>query len=181
MNLPNQSSAAADVAQCQRILAHAWMVRTFVKHSPEVEEFPELMDIVRSVFDLSRALETRVDDPVGYFRMLHKKLGSLREASGKFAHDAPLASGHTNFQQAVISIAACVDSLAEILEKNYAPPAPPPSKLPALAPARGESALPCPENQPENRSPSAPAQSDSANPQDRDLAVNVEVQEEIFE
>ncbi|MFM7162307.1 MAG: hypothetical protein ACKO3P_18285, partial [Planctomycetaceae bacterium] len=51
------------VARCQAILAHAWMVRTFVKHSPEAEEFPELLELPRAVFDLSRALETRVADP----------------------------------------------------------------------------------------------------------------------
>jgi hypothetical protein len=108
-------SAEQAVARCQTILAHAWMVRTFVKHSPEVEEFPELMDIVRTVFDLSRALETRVEDPAGYLHMLKKKIGKLRKAADKFRHDAPLASTHTNFQQAVVSIDACVAQLDEIL------------------------------------------------------------------
>ena len=108
--LPEQA-----VARCQTIMAHAWMVRTFVKHSPEVEEFPELMEIVRTVFDLSRALETRVADPAGYLHMLKKKIGKLRKAAEKFRHDAPLASTHTNFQQAVVSIDACVAELEEIL------------------------------------------------------------------
>jgi hypothetical protein len=103
------------VARCQTIMAHAWMVRTFVKHSPEVEEFPELMDIVRTVFDLSRALETRVADPAGYLHMLKKKIGKLRKAADKFRQEAPLASTHTNFQQAVVSIDACVAQLEEIL------------------------------------------------------------------
>ena len=103
------------VARCQTIMAHAWMVRTFVKHSPEVEEFPELMDIVRTVFDLSRALETRVADPAGYLHMLKKKIGKLRKAADKFRQEAPLASTHTNFQQAVISIDACVAELEEVL------------------------------------------------------------------
>ena len=48
MNSSPSISPADDVARCQQLLAHAWMVRTFVKHSPEVEEFPELMGIVRS-------------------------------------------------------------------------------------------------------------------------------------
>jgi hypothetical protein len=109
------ASLAQSMARCQTIMAHAWMVRTFVKHSPEVEEFPELMDIVRGVFDLSRALETRVDEPAGYLLMLKKKIGKLRKAADKFRHDAPLASTHTNFQQAVISIDACVAGLEEIL------------------------------------------------------------------
>src|SRR5262245_23704267 len=91
------------VARCQDIMAHAWMVRTFVKHSPEVEDFPELMEIARAVFDTSRALETRVDDPAGYLNMLRKKIGKLRMATEKFRDDAPKASGHTNFKQAVSS------------------------------------------------------------------------------
>ena len=28
------------VDECQDVMAHAWMVRTFVKHSEEVEDFP---------------------------------------------------------------------------------------------------------------------------------------------
>lgn len=112
------------VARCQSIMAHAWMVRTFVKHSPEVEEFPELMDIVRTVFDLSRALETRVADPAGYLHMLRKKIGKLRKAADKFRNDSPLASTHTNFQQAVASIDACVAELEEILAAAAAMPPP---------------------------------------------------------
>jgi len=102
------------VDRCQTVLAHAWMVRTFVKHSAEIEDFPELMGIVRGVFDLSRAVETRVDDPAEYFKMLDKKLPSLREAVEKFAIDAPLASTHTNFIQAVISIRASEQELAAL-------------------------------------------------------------------
>lgn len=111
------STASDAVARCQTILAHAWMVRTFVKHSPEVENFPELMEIARTVFDVSRALETRVDDPPGYIQMLRKKIGKLRKAADLFRHDAPLASGHTNFQQAVISIDASVRDLELILQE----------------------------------------------------------------
>jgi len=111
MHGPSQQT----VARCQTILAHAWMVRTFVKHGPEVEDFPELMGIVRTVFDLSRALETRVDDPAGYIHMLRKKIGKLRQAAADFRRDAPLASGHTNFQQAVISIDGCVRELEQVL------------------------------------------------------------------
>jgi hypothetical protein len=104
------------VARCQTILAHAWMVRTFVKHSPEVEDFPELMDIVRTVFDVSRALEAQLADPAAYLQTLRKKMGKIRAAADKFRVDAPLASAHTNFQQAVISMDACVAELQAILD-----------------------------------------------------------------
>ncbi len=133
-------SAEEAVARCQTIMAHAWMVRTFVKHSPEVEDFPELMEIVRTVFDLSRALETRVDDPAGYLHMLKKKIGKLRQAAGKFRQDAPLASTHTNFQQAVLSMDACVVALEEILAAAPATSGPtsrsasgPPTTTPVVA------------------------------------------------
>jgi hypothetical protein len=106
------------VARCQAVMAHAWMVRTFVKHSAEVEEFPELMGIVRTVFDMARALETQIDNPAGYFKMLQKKLGKLRQAAEAFRTDAPRASDHTNFKQAVISIDTCVGQLEELLREN---------------------------------------------------------------
>ena len=118
-NVP--APAGADIIeQCQQALAHAWMVRTFVKHSDEVEQFPELMQLVRAVFDTARALETRVDDPAGYFRMLQKKLGKLRRASEQFAHDAPHASTHTNFAQAVVSMRAAVAALGALLPAGLA-------------------------------------------------------------
>lgn len=103
------------VERCHRVMAHAWMVRTFVKHSEEAEDFPELMHLVRTVFDTSRALETRVGDPPAYFHMLGKKLGKLKQAAAKFRGDAAEASLHTNFQQAVISMDACVEDLEALL------------------------------------------------------------------
>lgn len=80
------------------------MVRTFIKHCDEVDEYPELMGIVRAVFDMSRAIETKTDDPATYFRFVSKKIGKLRKAAEQFRQDAWGASTHTNFQQAVISI-----------------------------------------------------------------------------
>lgn len=115
---------AATVDRCQTILAHAWMVRTFIKHSPEVEEFPELMGIVRNVFDLCRAVESRVSDPAAYMHQLRKKLSKLKAAAAQFTIDAPIASDHTNFQQAVVSMNGCVRELESILGQ-FAPVRPP--------------------------------------------------------
>jgi len=103
------------MSRCQAVMAHAWMVRTFVKHSPEAEEFPELMNVARTIFDTSRALEARVGDAAGYLGMLRKKIGKLRVAADKFRQDAPLASSHTNFRQAVQSLDACIGELDELL------------------------------------------------------------------
>jgi hypothetical protein len=111
-------SPQALIERCQQVMAHAWMVRTFIKHSEEVEEFPELMGIVRSVFDTSRALETKVDDPPGYLKMLGKKLGKLNRASEQFAIDAPQASAHANFEQAVLSMTTCVRELEDLLARG---------------------------------------------------------------
>jgi hypothetical protein len=109
---------AATVARCQQVLAHAWMVRTFVKHSEEADDDPGLMNLARTVFDTARALETRVDDPAAYLHMLRKKIGKLRSAAARFAVDAPKASAHTNFQQAVISMNACVEELERLLAES---------------------------------------------------------------
>jgi hypothetical protein len=114
--LPPNLTQQQIVDHCQKVMAHAWMVRTFIKHSDEVEDFPELMGIVRAVFDTSRALETKVNDPPAYLHMLGKKLGRLRKAAEQFRRDAAEASTHTNFQQAVISMDACIEQLGMLLE-----------------------------------------------------------------
>lgn len=113
------------VARCQQIFAHAWMVRTFVKHSEVVEDFPELMTIARSVFDTSRALEPSVSEPAEYLKMLRKKLPKLRTAAAEFHEIAPQASDHTNFRQAVISMDGCITELESIL-KSFPTAGPPP-------------------------------------------------------
>ena len=121
---PAALSPSAAVARCQTIFAHAWMVRTFVKHSETVEDFPELMQIVRTVFDTSRALEPKVDEPVEYLATLRKKIGKLRTAAEQFRKDAPVASDHTNFRQAVISMDGCIAELEAVI-KMFPPPPPP--------------------------------------------------------
>lgn len=103
------------VERFQKTMAHAWMVRTFIKHCDEVEDYPELMGIVRSVFDMSRAIESKSEDPAVYFKFAGKKIGKLRAASVQFQEDAWAASTHTNFQQAVLSVQYSVEQMAVIL------------------------------------------------------------------
>jgi hypothetical protein len=110
-NSPVMTEIADIVRQVDEVLAHAWMVRTFIKHCEEIDDYTELMGIVRAVFDISRALETRLADPVGYLRMLNKKLSKLRQAVEQFAIEALKASTHTNFQQAVKSMNVCLREL----------------------------------------------------------------------
>lgn len=111
--ITNQSQV---VEAAQKLMSHAWMVRTFIKHSDEIEDFPELMHIVRAVFDTSRALETCIENPPKYIRMMQKKLPKLKQAAAQFKLDAEAASTHTNFQQAVISIATVIEELQTLLD-----------------------------------------------------------------
>lgn len=105
------------VQYCQEQMAHAWVVRAFIRHSDEVEDFPELSLICRAIFDLSRALETRVDDPIGYFKMLNKKLGKYRIAIEEFGQQVPEISTHTNFSQSVISMQSGLRALSLTLDQ----------------------------------------------------------------
>lgn len=121
----NSLTPVQAVERCQIIFAHAWMVRTFVKHSDVVEDFPELMQVVRTVFDTARALEQYVEQPAEYLVTLRKKIGKLKASAAQFGQDAPKASDHTNFKQAVISLDGCVTELESILK--FFPAAAPPA------------------------------------------------------
>lgn len=130
----NTAAAGPDfVTRCQQLMAHAWMVRTFIKHCEEADDFPDLSRIVRAVFDISRALDTRVADPDGYVKMLRKKLPRFRAAVEQFARDAPVASTHTNFQQAVLSIEAVAEELTRLLA-TLSPPSPEDARSGTLSP-----------------------------------------------
>ena len=125
------------VERSQKLMSHAWMIRTFVKHSDEVEDFPQLNEMARTIFDVFRAVETQIHDPAGYFRTVRKKLSKLQAAAEQFAKDAWHASTHTNFQQAVIASRFLVEQLSELLaEAEFllpAPVAPPKITLPRKA------------------------------------------------
>ena len=121
-------SAEDFVKKCEIQMSHAWMVRTFVKHSEEAEDAVELMALPRLIFDLSMALESRTSDPAAYHKMLSKKLGKLRKASEQFAADAPAVSTHTNFQMAAASAAAVVAEL-DRLRSAWSPALPPRSRV----------------------------------------------------
>ena len=52
---------AEAVVRCEQLMSHAWMVRTFVKHSSEVEDFPELnVEKIRAALAFAAARETHV-------------------------------------------------------------------------------------------------------------------------
>ena len=121
------------VSRSQKVMAHGWMIRTFVKHSDEVEAYPELNEMARTIFDVFRAVETQVEDPQSYFKTVRKKLGKLSAAAEQFGKDAWHASTHTNFQQAAIAAKFLGEQLLELVteaEKLLPRPAPPKIILP---------------------------------------------------
>lgn len=104
------------VQECQLILAHAWMVRAFLRHCEDCEDSAELSEFGREIFDLCRALEPHAETPTAYFKTLSKKINHFRKAVAKFGIDAPQVSAHTNFIMAVESINGCLASLTKALK-----------------------------------------------------------------
>ncbi len=126
------------VERSQKVMAHGWMIRTFIKHCDEVEDFPELNEMARTIFDVFRAVETQIEDPVNYFRTVRKKIAKLRSAAEQFEKDAWHASTHTNFQQCAVAAKFLGEQLQELLteaEKFIPRPAPPKIQLPVSRPA----------------------------------------------
>lgn len=131
-----QAKLQSLVVRSQKIMAHAWMIRTFIKHSDEVEDYPELNEMARTIFDVFRAVETQVEDAPAYFKTVRKKLGKLSAAAEQFEKDAWHASTHTNFQQAAIAAKFLGEQLLELVteaEKLVPRPAPPKFTLPTSA------------------------------------------------
>lgn len=105
------------VQRSQNVMAHGWMIRTFIKHCDEVEDFPELNEMARTIFDVFRAVETQINDPVAYFRTIRKKINKLHAAAEQYRKDAWHASTHTNFQQSAIAATFLGQQLQELLEQ----------------------------------------------------------------
>jgi hypothetical protein len=108
---------AADAAsRLDFILAHAWMIRTFLKHADEVQDSEEFLEVPRLLFDTIRAVEparTR-GDTADFLRRLRGKLPKLRRASEFFSANFKSVSVHTNFEMAALSLAGCVRQMEEI-------------------------------------------------------------------
>jgi len=100
------------------LLAHVWMVRTFLKHCDEVEEDDELRQIHRELYDYMLALgETwKQQDAAAYLKQAHKKFRKLRATTDLFLEIQPEVSSHTNFEMAAQSLQAAVDQIGQILE-----------------------------------------------------------------
>jgi hypothetical protein len=115
------------VERINKILAHAWMVRTFLKHSEELQDDEELLEVHRMIFDYVRALEPSYQrkDIKDYLRRAKGKLPKLRRVAELFAREFRRISDHTNYQMAAVSLTECVRQLDEILNLTTLPAAAP--------------------------------------------------------
>ena len=111
------------------ILAHAWMVRNFLKHADEVQEDEEMLEVHRMIFDYSRAVEPSLQrrDAAEYLRRARGKLSKLKRSAEFFHENYQRVSSHTNFQMAAISLKFVVGQIEEVLAAVASP-------LPALEP-----------------------------------------------
>jgi hypothetical protein len=101
------------------ILAHAWMVRTFLKHADEIQDDEELLDVPRTVFDYIRMVEPSAQrgDHKDYLRRIKGRLPKLRRAAELFAREFRRVSDHTNFEMAARSLSGCVREIEEVLAR----------------------------------------------------------------
>ncbi len=102
------------------LLSHVWMVRTFIKHSEELEDDPELSDVQRTLYDYMLALGTawKAQDADAYVRQAKKKLSKLRQATNDFEELQPEVSTHMNFQMAVRSLKCAVAEIEAVLAED---------------------------------------------------------------
>lgn len=104
------------VARSSTILAHAWMVRTFLKHADEIQESEEMLDVPRTLYDSIRAVEPALQrgDLTDYLRRLKGKLPKIRRASEYFNAHYKEFSPHTNFEMAALSLLGVAQQLEEL-------------------------------------------------------------------
>ena len=99
------------------VMAHAWMVRNFLKHADEVQEDEGMLDVHRAIFDFIRAGEPAYlkRDTKEYFHRVRGKLSKLRRASEHLEREWRNVSTHTNFEMASRSLTGCVRQIEELL------------------------------------------------------------------
>lgn len=104
------------VGRLNTILAHAWMIRTFLKHADEVQENEDMLDVPRTLYDSIRAVEPahQRGDTAEFLRRLKGKLPKLRRAADYFAAHFREFSPHTNFEMASASLLGVVQAMEEV-------------------------------------------------------------------
>ena len=99
------------------VMAHAWMVRNFLKHADEVQDDPEVLEVHRMIFDFIRAAEPSYQrkDAREYLHRVRGKLPKLRRAAEYLEREWRTVSTHTNFEMASRSLSGCVKQIDEVL------------------------------------------------------------------
>ena len=110
-------TAEAAMERINLILAHAWMVRNFLKHADEVQEDEPMLEVHRMIFDYIRAVQPSYErkDAAEYLHRARGKLSKLRRVAEYFAAEYRRVSDHTNFQMAATSLSFCVRQIEEVL------------------------------------------------------------------
>jgi hypothetical protein len=110
-------TVAEAVQRLEVVLAHAWMVRTFLKHADEIQENEDFLEVPRTIFDYCRAVEAARDrgDLAEFLRRIRDKLYKLRRVADFFAAEFRQVSDHTNYHMAAASLSGCVRQIEEIL------------------------------------------------------------------
>jgi hypothetical protein len=99
------------------VMAHAWMVRNFLKHADEALEDEAMLEVHRTIFDSIRAVEPSREcgDHNEYLRRMHGKLPKLRRVAEVLSREYSRISTHTNFEMASLSLAGVVHQIEEVL------------------------------------------------------------------
>ena len=109
-------SPAEAVSRANTVLAHAWMVRTFLKHADEIQDNEDMLDVPRTLYDSIRAVEPAFQrgDHADFLRRLKGKLPKLRRVADYFSAHFKEFSPHTNYEMAAASLLGVVKHLEEI-------------------------------------------------------------------
>jgi hypothetical protein len=99
------------------VMAHAWMVRNFLKHAVEIQDDEDMLEVHRIIFDYIRALEPSFQrkDANEYLRRARGKLSKLKRVADYFAAEYRRVSTHTNYEMAALSLTGCVQHIEAIL------------------------------------------------------------------
>lgn len=106
----------AAVNRLNALLAHAWMIRTFLKHADEIQESEEMLEVPRTLYDSIRAVEPAFQrgDSAEYLRRLKGKLPKLKRIAEYFSDHFREFSPHTNFEMAALSLLGVVQQMEEV-------------------------------------------------------------------
>jgi hypothetical protein len=119
---PSSEPLAADAAmeRINGLLAHAWMVRTFLKHADEIQEDEEMLEVPRMLFDYCRAVEPsrQRGDAQEYVHRARGKLAKLRRVVESFEQNYRRVSDHTNYQMAALSLRTTYDAIEAVLART---------------------------------------------------------------